>query len=346
MTDHNIRFFALDSLRGLASIGVAIFHLHGGWGGYLAVDFFLVLSGFILSHSYLYKDTATTTIDFVSHRLARLYPLHLYTLSVFIFVYFLIDEKNTSYADGTFFTIIQQLTLTQNIGFNPSGISWNYPNWSISVEFWVNVLFILFISKSTKNSSLFVAAIIGLIVIYKNTGHLDTHSYNYYNIFNSGIIRGISSFFIGILSYRIYLNYRDDIRIKKYINYIELLCIIGVIIVVFGRSGKFSGGDIFAPFVFMFVVATFAIESGRLSKQIIKFKYLGIISYSIYLNQISVLMVVRNTLGKSDVLSVLSTYLLILIIYSHFTYRYIEKPLRNKVRDMLSRITNPSTPAT
>lgn len=342
MADKPVRFSALDSLRGIAAIGVAIFHFHGGWGGYLAVDFFLVLSGFILSHSYLYKNTETRAIDFIGNRLARLYPLHVYTLSVFIAVYLFIDEKNPSYADCTFSMIIQQLTLTQNIGFNTAGIGWNYPNWSISVEFWINILFILFISKNTKNSSLLVTAVIGLTVIYSNTGHLDTHSYNYYTLFNSGIVRGLSSFFIGILSYRLYLNYRDDIRVKRYIDYIETASVIGLIIVVFWRSGKYSSGDILAPFVFMVVVAVFAIEIGRLSKQLFKFRYLGTISYSVYLNQISVLMLVRYISGQSGTLSVLLIYLLILLIYSHFTYKYIERRMRDKGRHLMFRITKSS----
>ena len=139
-----MKFEALDTLRGLAALAVALFHFSGGWGGYLAVDFFLVLSGFVLSHSYLYKDADIDKVKFISHRIARLYPLHLFTLIAFIAAYYFINKSFPTYPDGTIFALVQNLTLTQNIGFNPSGISFNYPSWSISVEFWVNILFILF----------------------------------------------------------------------------------------------------------------------------------------------------------------------------------------------------------
>jgi len=136
------KFSALDCLRGIAAIAVGVFHFSPIWAGYLAVDFFLILSGFILSHRYLYSGTPTSPVDFISHRLARLYHLHIFTLVTFIAAYLLENGVLPAYVDGTFFTFLQQLTLTHNIGLNPSDITYNYPSWSISVEFWVNILFI------------------------------------------------------------------------------------------------------------------------------------------------------------------------------------------------------------
>ncbi len=345
MQNIKTKFETLDSLRGFAAIVVAIFHFSSGWGGYLAVDFFLVLSGVILSHSYLYKDKATSPVKFISHRVARLYPLHIFTLFTFIFAFIYINNNFPHYADGTFFTFLQHLTLTQNIGINPNGITYNYPSWSISVELWVNIIFIIFISKSTKSSTLFFVALIGLLIIYGNTGHLDTHSKNYFTFINSGMVRGVSSFFIGILSYRIFLYFRDDYRIKKYINYLELMCIVAIILIVFGRSGKFSGIDVFSPFIFMFVIFIFTFEIGIVSRHFKKYKYLGEISYSIYLNQITVLLLTQYSLKnyKLPTILVLLIYLTILVAYSHLTYQYIEKPLRKKGRNFLSRITIAST---
>jgi len=106
MASNVVKFSTLDSLRGFAAIAVALFHFYSNWAGYLAVDFFLVLSGFILSHSYLYKDNATSAIDFISHRVARLYPLHIFSLFTFVLVFAFINGKPPSYPEGTFFTFI------------------------------------------------------------------------------------------------------------------------------------------------------------------------------------------------------------------------------------------------
>jgi len=348
MDAKKIQFSTLDSLRGFAAVSVAIYHFYGNWGGYLALDFFLVLSGFILSHNYLYNRTETDKVEFISHRLARLYPLHIFTLLTFIAVYFGIFDRIPSYTDGTLFTFIQQITLTQNIGLNPSQITWNFPNWSISVELWVNILFIFFVTKETKNITLFILALIGLLIIYNNTGHLDTTYKNYYGFLNSGMTRGLSSFFLGILSYRIYLYYENHNRIKRRINLWEISCLIGVLAIVFGRPEKYSGLDVFAPFLFMFLVCAFAFEDGFLSKFLKNFNYLGKISYSIYLNQVTIFLAYTYALHKFDIpyqyataglttfVTVVTAYLLLLIAYSHFTYKYIEKPLRNRGRNILS----------
>ena len=66
--------------------------------------------------------------------------MHLYSLFVFLAVYLYTQKGFPSYVDGTFKTLIQHLTLTQNIGFSPNSLSWNYPSWSISVELWVNII--------------------------------------------------------------------------------------------------------------------------------------------------------------------------------------------------------------
>lgn len=74
------RYEALDGLRGVAALGVLLYHL-GGWTyrpwlmahGYLAVDFFFCLSGFVLAHAY-----GTRTIGwlgFMRARLIRVWPL-------------------------------------------------------------------------------------------------------------------------------------------------------------------------------------------------------------------------------------------------------------------------------
>lgn len=345
MTDRTSRFLTLDSLRGLAATAVAIYHFSGGWSGYLAVDFFLVLSGFILSHSYLYGGRRYTAIDFISHRLARLYPLHFFTLFTFLLAVFLVIRGIPSYPDGTLFTFIQNLTLTHNIGLNPSGMTYNYPSWSISVEFWVNVIFIFLISRTTKSAILFFVSLLGLVVIYRNTGHLDTHAGNYYGFLNSGMVRGVSCFFLGIISYRIYLRIGHGERVKKYINYLETLSVVAVSVVMFVPSGEHSSMDMLAPLVFMFVVTVFSFETGFLSKHLRKIRYLGEVSYSIYLNQITVLLTITYFLSKLGTPKWLGLliYLSVLFVYSHFTFKYIEKPLRSKGRNILSGFFNGQT---
>lgn len=154
------------------------------------------------------------------------------------------------------------------------------------------------------------------------------------------MLRGLTSFLVGILSYRMYLRYKNNAQIKKYINYIEALCVLSVLALVLGRPIKASHTDMFAPFLFMLVVFIFSFEQGWLSRHLKNLSYLGVISYSIYLNQITVLFAynsVHNRINTPYILDLL-IYLAILIVYSHFTYKYIEWPLRRKGRDLLTRM--------
>src|SRR6266496_1761059 len=89
------KFFApLESLRGLAALVVVIYHavwsnpvtgLHFFQNGALMVDFFFVLSGFVIAHSYGGKlRSFTENVRFLFLRIGRLYPLHLAFLLVFL----------------------------------------------------------------------------------------------------------------------------------------------------------------------------------------------------------------------------------------------------------------------
>ncbi|ADG10109.1 acyltransferase [Caulobacter segnis] len=74
------RFEALDGLRGVAAVGVMLYHI-GSWTGrhglvphgYLAVDFFFCLSGFVLAHAYGRREIGW--LGFMRQRLIRLWPL-------------------------------------------------------------------------------------------------------------------------------------------------------------------------------------------------------------------------------------------------------------------------------
>lgn len=76
---------ALTSLRGLAALTVLIFHVIPDFRGYLAVDLFFLLSGFVLTHVYRQIVlTRQSYFKFLKARLARIYPVHLVILIVLL----------------------------------------------------------------------------------------------------------------------------------------------------------------------------------------------------------------------------------------------------------------------
>lgn len=74
------RFVTLDGMRGIAALGVALFHYNISQArhGYIAVDFFFALSGFVLCRAYLPRwQAGMGTWGFMKQRVLRLYPLFL-----------------------------------------------------------------------------------------------------------------------------------------------------------------------------------------------------------------------------------------------------------------------------
>lgn len=321
-------FHALDGLRGIAAIAVALFHWLLSFAGFLAVDFFLVLSGFILAHRYLYSERQVSAGRFVLSRVARLYPMHLFGLLSYAVVYTVLAGNIPRYPDGTLFTFVQQLTMTHNIGLNPHGQTWNVQSWSISVEFWLNLAFFCWIRRSTSSLSLLIMSVAGLVIIHGMTGNIDTTYQNYFQVINSGLLRGWSSFVLGILAYRGWLWARDRDWQRPAIALAELIALLGVLALFFGRGEGMKPMQIFAPLLFAAVVTLFALEQGLLSRLIARCQWLGTISYSIYLNHLVVLMLVDTGLkGLGLSHSALTPiYLGGLLVYSMATYRWIELP--------------------
>ncbi|MCI3132796.1 acyltransferase family protein [Phenylobacterium aquaticum] len=115
--------------------------------GYLGVELFFVLSGFILSHVYLqgFGTRSFRYADFLWARLARVYPVHLATLlgmGALIAGATLLGVQAGDKA-LVWSSLPAQLTLTQAWGLGLHG-GWNHPSWSISAEWFAYLTFPVF----------------------------------------------------------------------------------------------------------------------------------------------------------------------------------------------------------
>lgn len=341
-THEKIHFDSLDGLRGVAALGVALFHWLMSFYGYLAVDFFLVLSGFILAHRYLYAAKPVPALNFASARIARLYPMHLFTLIAYLFTWLALSGSMPRFPDGTIFTFVQHLTLTQNIGLNSNGLTWNAPSWSISVELWLNLLFICCITRKTSSITLIILSVASLVIIYRLTGHLDTHYQNYFQVLNSGLLRGWASFALGIVTYRAWLKLRTKTLPSKLLIGIEFICILAIAGLLYPRDSNTHALDIFAPLIFACAVLVVALGRSGSARFLAKLKWLGTISYSVYLNQLFILLLVGaaiNKLGYSPA-PLAPLYIIILLAFSSITYRYIELPGKRIISNFSHRLFN------
>jgi len=144
---------ALTGLRGVAAAWVMLFHMTIGIPivryGYLGVDAFFILSGYVLTYVYAGKlANVGDYFGFLRARLARIYPLHLATLCVLALMVVALPDFADRYPIPDerwgFGPFLASLFLVQNWGyFLPT--SWNTPAWSLSAEWFAYLIFPLFL---------------------------------------------------------------------------------------------------------------------------------------------------------------------------------------------------------
>jgi peptidoglycan/LPS O-acetylase OafA/YrhL len=298
-----MHFRVLDSWRGIAALLVALFHLNIYSAiysldfirnGYLFVDFFFVLSGFVITHSYANRlGTLDGLGTFAIRRFGRLWPLHAVVLLAFVMVE---SAKAVSAARGASFynppftganslhAIPLNLAFAQSFGIERQ-LTWNPPSWSICAEFWTYLIFAaaLFIAATWLSrirfatGSLIAAMLIGsasVLLLFAQHGIDATY--------DLGLVRCLYGFLVGHLTYRLW---QAASRVKFSSGFLEGATLIAVIVYVsvVGRTGY----SLLAPLVFAVAVFVFAFESGPISRLMSNKTnaWLGRISYSIYMWQ-------------------------------------------------------------
>jgi peptidoglycan/LPS O-acetylase OafA/YrhL len=217
---------SLTALRGIAALWVVLYHyvfvyfpnLHSEHythifaKGYLAVDMFFMLSGFVMTHVYhraLSEDVSAHYWSFLSARIARLYPLHL--LVLLLFVATALASRATEYAmtgsfeamplqgARSFGALIANLFMLQ--GLEASSLSWNYPAWSISIEFMAYLVFPFFLVSIWRARPLFKFALgFALIATLLGFAFLTKDDFNQWDGPRT-LLRCLPEFMFGTLLY-------------------------------------------------------------------------------------------------------------------------------------------------
>ncbi len=152
-----MRFQSLEAFRGIAAISIIYYHSMFTSGtfsyfrlnSHLFVDFFFILSGFIISYAYMQKltDKQVSAKTFFIKRIFRLYPMHLFMLAIWVIYIFVKHWAFTKHIGGqdpfisnNFTSFIQHLFLVQTFGTG-NIMAWNVPSWSVSVEIFAYIIF-------------------------------------------------------------------------------------------------------------------------------------------------------------------------------------------------------------
>lgn len=360
----NKKLLHLESVRGIAAISVAIFHFRTGSileidfirNSWLMVDFFFVLSGFVIALNYQNKlHTFKDLINFQKKRFLRLYPLHLLTLFVFVgieILKYLVEIKlsivanHPAFSSNNFEAFFQNFFLLQNILGN--SLTFNYPSWSISAEFYTYLIFASFtliLQKFLKLKYLFFVLIISFSIYQLVQNGMKAEE--------TGIYRCIYSFFLGTLLYELHKFNKFKVN-----TLVSSLCVLSSIIAV-----SFAGimSDIqLMMFPFLFSAIIFSLNNMPQKSAMIRvlshkwLVYLGTISFGIYMIHASVFWGITQTLkfvfkvrtinieGKFELdfdnpilAAVIQLFALAIVcILAHFSYKYFEKPIIEKFKPL------------
>ncbi|MEO9508522.1 MAG: acyltransferase, partial [Nonlabens ulvanivorans] len=207
------RYEVLDGLRGICALFVCILHarifshLYGIdfiRNAYLFVDFFFVLSGFVICISYKHKlQNKTQLCNFTVKRIGRIWPLHILTILALLAIElskcYILSNTSTTSESGAFVgrfsieALFANVFLVHSLGTFGS-LTWNNPSWSISVEYFTYLIFALTVySFRSKLKELSVAIVIVSLIalVFLAPKNMDV-TYDY------GLIRCLSGFFVGV----------------------------------------------------------------------------------------------------------------------------------------------------
>ena len=280
------RFIVLDSFRGLCALSVVVFHLHllqgfSEWDFFrsagLMVEFFFILSGFVLAHRYGAAPFNLASLSqFMLSRTFRIVPLHLAMLLLFSLL--------TLHLGGAFDADTQaqwwyQLLLLQAWLPDADPFAFNGPAWSISVEYYLYVLFGLILWAVSKGRYLIFAAIVAACAVCVWLG-LDFS--------RSGGFRGLMCFFLGALTYHGFVRWPAARLNAVWGTIVEVLLLVALYFVI---TAQYPTKSFYAAWAFALGVWLFAFESGAVSKLLRHdgFVNMGKWSFSIYLTHYAVL---------------------------------------------------------
>lgn len=371
----------LDSIRGIAATSVVIHHLllmptflaafpHNAWincsffrSAWLLVDLFFVLSGIVMSLSYVDGDFERFSLrEFMVRRLARVYPLHIVMLlanllfrllRISLVVAGIVVAAPTAFEVNNAYSFLLNVLLLHSMGFIDY-LSWNAPSWSISVEFYTYLVFglIVLIAQRMRSIAWFYALsgilvvgslIVIVFVLGKESLGLQT---------DFGILRCFVSFFLGVLTVRVVRSLPARPRPVTQ-GALQVLAMTASVVLV-SIVEAIPAASFLAPLTFaLFLGSLLAFPQALLVPRILVARplvWLGRRSYSIYMVHALVVLLAEyfvRAIGPRTIATLdsiwaglpaslnLAVSLAAVLAVSHLTYIYIEIPGGRFLRNLL-----------
>ncbi len=345
----------LTGIRAFAALAVVAFHLDSlirnlpnvafaGFGGlqpfidsgYLGVDLFFILSGFIISYVYQQKLQNFSPVEsarFILLRLARLYPLHLTMLFVYLGLYICTRFILHAPIDAERFSLtgfVSNLLCVHSWGFLET-TTWNIPAWSVSCEWFVYLLFPLAapflgrLQSKRGNALIIVAAGVSLAMLKYRLG---TPTIGWTSDY--GLCRLVPEFIMGCAYYNLY-----KLAPEKHWTFNAITTLL-LVAMIFNTASL--GSDITTVYCLGGLIYGLSRSDSKFNRIFNNpvTQYFGEISYSIYMTHACIFSFLFLFLSRHPVDTFSGWHLAVFMIgamalvslISIATYYWIEQPAR------------------
>jgi peptidoglycan/LPS O-acetylase OafA/YrhL len=335
-------FEILDGLRGVAALAIVIFHFMEwvypdvsknfiGYG-FLAVDFFFCLSGFVIGYAYDNRIGEIGVVEFFKSRLIRLHPLVILgaVLGILGFLFDPFSSHSEIYSSGKLILLfictafLIPFPVMGDRAFNLFGL--NAPSWSLFWEYVANIFYAFVLCKINRRylAGLAIVAAAALCFVGYHSGNL-LGGWAKANFWDGGA-RISYSFLAGLLIYRF------DWIVKNRLGFISLAILLSLVFIMPHFKWNWLAELLVVLFYFPFLVSLGAGSKLSMgSKSLCLFS--GKISYPLYMTHYAAIWVFGNyytsnkpTTGELSI--VITTGTILLVGFAYLVMVLYDIPIR------------------
>jgi len=350
---------ALTGLRGIAAWLVVFYHARlslTDWmpeagiaiaaKGYLAVDLFFMLSGFVMWLNYgerLRSEGAAGAPAFWWRRFARIWPLHAAVLGAMVAFALVLLATGRDMANYPLAELPLHVLLVQNWGLTPE-LTWNHPAWSISTELGAYLMFPLAVVAVRWEKMRPWALVAGVIVaavalhgIFTIAGAQSLGD----QITRLGLVRCIIQFGIGMLLANLWLAWLNRGGKALQSTAVALLAVAALVLL--------DGPEtLLLPLAFAAMLLAVSLDTGPISRLLSSrpLEWLGDASYATYLVHFPLLVALKLVAVDESLQIgplVFVAYLLVLLALSGGLYRWLEKPAQQWLNQRMPGLREPAS---
>ncbi|MAI61985.1 MAG: hypothetical protein CBB87_05760 [Micavibrio sp. TMED27] len=334
----------VNGLRAIAILLVMAFHygLVPFSGGFVGVDVFFVISGYVITLSVLerLRTKSFSILGYLKSRFFRIFPALLFvsffTVIASAFILFPSDAYRSAWHALSSISFVSNFVFWKEIGYFDVDNEFKpfLHTWSLSVEWqfyllWPIAIFILMLLKRFSIPLL----VLGIIVSVIASTLLSKYS-NF--VFYMMPLRGWE-FALGALIAFV----PSDNGIRKGWPILSVLGVLGVFAasLIYDENTTFPSYTAALPCVSAFLILFFNRRYIEPFFSLTIFQYLGNISYSLYLYHWPVWVLYKNAVYRDLGLSDFGLILVIVFLLSHLSYKYIEQPYRARKPESAKRLS-------